>query len=195
MGLSNKTNEFKFINITNDDADDQRFFGLMDKKGDDWIVIDKFRNFDGNLLDIASGSYNYEKGKKTITQPKVTLTFNSNDQSYKIDMNYNYLTRSVLNSLCSIESFGGREVSLTLDRKGDFDKCYVNLDGEKTSWKYANSDLPLQDGKRNTQFNDAITDMIKEVKSNLKEVESAPPPTEEPTFLSEADEEENWDLD
>ena len=149
MARGTSSNEFVFIkkvDIEDDNNLKVPHWGLQEKKGGEWKITETYNYISGQLIGIEKGSYEYKKGKKTFTQHQFIMLLKDGDEKMKVSINYSYMSRGILNSLASVENFGGKVVKLTLyTNKDEFGACYTTVDGERVEWNLNPKDLPGHD--------------------------------------------------
>lgn len=167
MGLHNKTNDFIFVKRVNKDVNgaDTPFWGIQGNVDGEWKIIEEYNAISGELIGIETDDYDYTKGKKVFNQELFILILKDGEELYKVSINYSYMSRGILNSLASIESFVGRELDIALyTNKQDFDAAYVTIDGKKTEWGTDVKLLPAKEdegwSKSFMNFIDKIVDAI-----------------------------------
>lgn len=193
MGLKDGNNEFSFVKITNDDSDPTRMFGLQDKVDGVWVAVKKKVSFDGYLLDIETGSYEY----KGDVQKTFVLVMQSDGVKYKISINYNNLSRGILNTLAGVKDFGTSLIDMTLGKSkdGEHDNCWVYINGDKSEWAYDYKELPSSKDDQ-VAFDNSITKMIEDVVralhssspvNEMVKINQAPTPEPHVSFNEEGD--------
>lgn len=167
-GVQESNNVFFNITYENNDRDNGKpFFSEMKKSGDVWEPISQDTFLEGKLIKIEKSSYDYKKGKQTLTQNTFKLKIDGGDETYSVDFNYNYYTRSMLNALSSIEDFSNTTVKISIYRNKDgFVSIYTTADGEKSEWTIQPAKLPGKDDKKWLNSFDHFIDTIN---SNIPE--------------------------
>lgn len=146
---SNKT-YFKIGYENNDKDNGKPFFGEQKKINDKWESVTKDTFLEGHLMAIKKSSYDY-RGKPQYT---FEMLINGGDENYALQMNYGFFTRSILNSLATIENFGATKIKMEIYRNKDgFISVAVknttnDPDGERTDWLMPHTDLPKTDDPR-----------------------------------------------
>lgn len=151
---SNKT-YFKIGYENNDKDNGKPFFGEQKKVNDKWESVTQDGFLEGHLKEIKKSSYDY-RGKPQYT---FEMLIDGGEENYALQLNYGFFTRSILNSLATIENFGEAKIKMEIYRNGD---GYVTVatknttndpKGERTDWLLPHADLPkTEDPKWNDSF-------------------------------------------
>lgn len=178
MGLSTKESNVKYVKVCYESGDRDNgkpLFGVSKKVGDAWTVGDTGSNLTGKIVGVKKNSYDYQKGKKTMTQHTYDLEIQSDGVVYSLGMNCNYYSRSVLNSIANVGDLTGKTIELSIYRNGEgFVSIYVTCDGNKTGWAYDNKDMPKSDDKK---WIASFETLISSISNCLAPKESAPEKT------------------
>jgi len=149
---------FKVAYENNDKDAGKPFFAEQVKKGDSWVDSGDDTFLEGRVIGIEKGSYEYKKGKKTLTQNTFKLKLDGGGETYVIGFNYNYYSRNILNTIAAIDDLGSAVVKMSVYRNKDgFVSIYTTVNGEKTDWAIDAKKLPSnEDDKWEASFDHFI---------------------------------------
>lgn len=118
------------------------YFEISKKGPSGWEVEDNqnVSQVTGTLFKVAAIEEEW-KGDKYF---RIKLFLRDGNESYLIPFRLNIATRSLLNSLFSLESFENVSISYYQSKAG-YDVYFVSQDDERVSWKYELSELPKPD--------------------------------------------------
>ena len=121
-GTAQQSNKlmFKVAYENNKPKSGKPFFAEMVKNGDNWEPQGEDTFLEGKLVGIEKSSYVYE-GDTNYT---FKLIIDGGDETYSLELNYSYYTRSLLNSLSSITDFGLGTINISIYRNS---KGYTTL--------------------------------------------------------------------
>ncbi len=144
----NSNTNYYSIKAKTDDKDPTPFIGKVTKSENGWGISEKFDEFDGYLVDIEHGTYEYE-GE---TKHKCKMTFFDTDGTRNmLESNFNNLFYSLLNSLAGCESPELIQLNVYLGKAkakedGTMGKQWASVlvknNGEDTEWKIPPADMP-----------------------------------------------------
>lgn len=187
MGLSNNKSNTTFVSIVEDpDTGDVRF-GIKKKNQDGkYKVSEVYQSISGKLVKVEKSSYKYKGDDK----PTLELTFLDENESrlYKVSVNYNYGLLGLVNFLSTVDSFEGKELSVSVGKEDLSDKFYnfkyVQLGDDylKSSKKWDEMKIKSDDDR-----DDWIDKFVKKIKKALPESFEAPQPTENADKYQEPD--------
>lgn len=159
IGNKNRTNSDKkmiFVNIVTKDKDDKDirpYFSFKEGTGEGpdgkkiYSEVAKDTAFSGNLIKVET--YDKEIKSKNIIQPRVKILFEDEDSIYYADVSYTILSRSLFNSLLSLQSMEDLSLSIYWTKPNDKNKVYPQLclrQGEgkdnMVRWLYSKEELP-----------------------------------------------------
>ena len=108
MGLGNDKKNFKYVSLrtmvkTGDVKVIDPAFILTEKVGESYVKSDPCNYIQGELVDIKKSSYEWEKRK--VYQVELLIYDPEDGSTYKVEMGYGGLTRSILNSLISVPDY------------------------------------------------------------------------------------------
>ena len=134
MGFSNATfNSVHFIKIKGlEKASKQHYFEL------DWEKLEQTA-FSWRLVKIQTSSYEFEG---TERQTIKFLFIDTAQENYQLDISYNSLSRSLLNSILGfIEQNKGKSLTLNLDlslyiNKDWYKQMGIMINWDRAQWKY-----------------------------------------------------------
>lgn len=143
--ISNKT-YFKIGYENNDKDNGKPFFSEQKKQGNEWISVSQDTFLEGELIGVSKSSYEY----KNKLQHVFELLIDGGDENYALQLNYGYFTRSILNSLASVPSFGNVKIRLEIWRNKDgYVTVVVKYDTqERIDWLLPNDKLPKLDDEK-----------------------------------------------
>lgn len=99
-----------------------------------WMGEDRYEkrdvDFEGKLTNFKLGSYTY----KNKPEYKITLKLETEAGADYVEMNLNFLAKSLVNSLFGVEP--GSTVSLSFYTKDSFANVFVKVNGEKGNWHW-----------------------------------------------------------
>lgn len=122
------------------------YFAEQKKEGDSWLDSGDDTFLEGRVIGIEKGSYEYKKGKKTLTQNTFKIKIDGGEEVYVIGFNYNYYSRNILNTIAAIQDLGSAVIKMSVYRNKDgFVSVYTTVDGEKTDWAIDAKKLPAND--------------------------------------------------
>lgn len=110
----------------------------LGKKGDDWEVVASGDFYEGFFVAAKLDTYEYKKE----THNKLIMEFHDEDGNKEtLSMNFNSLTLNVINTLAGQDSIVGKKIAFTVYSKKDDEgenrpRIYIEVDGQKTEWKY-----------------------------------------------------------
>jgi len=196
MSAKNSSHESAtYYKIDGGKKDSRPFFGKKGSKEQGYKVIEEFDTFEGNLLDIELGSYEFE-GK---TKDTIKLSFEDGIGKDIVEGSLNTsIMRSILNTFAGSDFNKPYTLKMYLNKEG-YPSVYITQGGERASWKYEASQVPKAEVivlKNKTEIKDD-TEVIEwfkklvtnELKPRLKELTSfvdkslpniADVPTEQP---------------
>jgi len=158
--------------------DEKPFFGKKGSKTDNYKVVEEHDAFEGSLLNIELGEYEFE-GKKKDT---IKLTFEDTLGKCIVEGSLNTgIMRSILNTFAGGDFNKPFVMKLYLNKEG-YPSVYITQGGERASWKYEATQLPkveIVKLKNGTEIKDD-TDVVvwiknlvtNELKPRLKELTS-----------------------
>jgi hypothetical protein len=118
--------------------DEKPFFGKKGSKADNYKVIEEHDAFEGSLLNIELGDYEFE-GKKKDT---IKLTFEDTLGKCIVEGSLNTsIMRSILNTFAGGDFNKPFVMKLYLNKEG-YPSVYITQGGERASWKYETTQLP-----------------------------------------------------
>lgn len=155
-------------------------FEVFAKKDEKWESIrSDVKDVSGSLTRLELGEKEFN-GEKSPTV-KLTLEDASQQESYMLDLRYSMITRSLFNSLLSLQSFDNLKVSVYQTKpKSKDEKSYAQIslrqNDEKVSWKYKLEELPPVEkvtiGKKEiTNFdklNDFFVEKLRELTKSIR---------------------------
>lgn len=154
-------------------------FQVSEKVEGKWLATKETKNISGDLVsvDITEEEYN----KEPYHAIKIRLEDVEAKEQYLIDARFTMVTRSLLNSLFSLNSHKDLKIGLYKAKgkegKGEYDSVSLRQGGEKVSWKYSIAELPKIEQivtKAKTinvydNLNDFYIEKTKELSVKLKE--------------------------
>ena len=153
MAIGNKNKNYDnknahFVNVVTKDAEDKDikpYFSFRKKTGDkEYTEVAKDTSFSGTLAKVLT----HEREYQGVKSPRVKIIFEDGDDSYILDMSYTILSRSLFNSLLSLESMEELILQIYQTKPNDKGKVYPQMSlrqGEKgvmIRWKYTREELP-----------------------------------------------------
>jgi len=179
MSAKNSSKESAtYYKIDGGKKDFKPFFGKKGSKEQGYKVIEEFDTFEGNLLDIELGSYEFE-GK---TKDTIKLSFEDGIGKDIVEGSLNTgIMRSILNTFAGSDFNKPYTLKMYLNKEG-YPSVYITQGGERASWKYEASQVPKAEVivlKNKTEIKDD-TEVIEwfkklvtnELKPRLKELTS-----------------------
>lgn len=171
MGAKNSPSEnATYYKISGGKKDEKPFFGKKGTKEQNYKVIEEFDTFEGNLLDIELGEYEFE-GKKKET---IKLSFEDGIGKDILEGSLNTsIMRSMLNTFAGGDFNKPFTMKLYLNKEG-YPSIYITQGGERASWKYESSQLPkvevvkLKNGTEIKDDSDVVAWIKKLVTNELK---------------------------
>lgn len=150
-GTETSSKTYFKINYENKDKDGGKpFFSEQKKVGENWEGISKDTFLEGFITGVSQDSYEY-RGKPQNT---FELTINGGDETYNLQLNFGYFTRSILNSLAGVSDLGKSKIRLEIYRN---QQGFVNVavkdtttdpKGVRTDWAIPNMDLPKKETEK-----------------------------------------------
>lgn len=139
MSAKNSSKESAtYYKIDGGKKDFKPFFGKKGSKEQGYEVIEKFDTFEGSLLDIELGSYEFE-GKKKDT---IKLSFEDGIGKDIVEGSLNTgIMRSILNTFAGSDFNKPYTMKMYLNKEG-YPSIYITQGGERASWKYESSQVP-----------------------------------------------------
>lgn len=132
----------KFVSFRQDKSDKEFYFMLHEKQGESWIVTEKHKQFVGSLLNVEFGSYEYG-GEKVQT---IAFFFDADGTTFKIECNWNVLTRSIINTMASVPDAikEGRQFLIRTWNDGNYNKVFVKFNDseDRLDWLVPVKDQP-----------------------------------------------------
>lgn len=190
MGLSNSSGgNFTYLKTLIGEDYDQPTFAVMDKNSDGkWRASDQtYNQVEGILKEVSHDSYTYEGN----TIGTYSFVIEDEEGSYKIDMNSNSMSRSVINSLAGVPLGAvGNSVLFRLYRNNKgYDTCYVEVNGQRANWKFEMGQFPtaekVQVGNKTVVDDSAATEFFNNLIDN--EIMKSSPAPEPATQVAEDD--------
>lgn len=131
MGLK-KTSGYTVYNLKIKNQTNPEF-QLVGKEGDKYIIRDTASTYEGILQNVDVRKYEYKNEDKY----NLNLYFKDEEGSNeKVSLNFNSLALNILNTFANEEDLSNRKVRITVYEKDEQPKIYIELDGERGSWKY-----------------------------------------------------------
>ena len=96
-----------------------------------WVSSGEANSIAGYLQDVKIESYEYKNDE--VKQLVLILDLGDGGPS-KLEMNFNGISKGIINNLSNEKSFIGSKLSLRLYTKNDNPNCYCTLDDNKMSW-------------------------------------------------------------
>lgn len=139
MSAKNSSKESAtYYKIDGGKKDSRPFFGKKGSKEQGYKVIEEFDTFEGNLLDIELGSYEFE-GK---TKDTIKLSFEDGIGKDVVEGSLNTgIMRSILNTFAGSDFNKPYTMKMYLNKEG-YPSIYITQGGERASWKYEASQVP-----------------------------------------------------
>src|SRR6478736_1513303 len=122
------------------------YFEGKTKVGEKWEVIeDKPTNIEGNLVKVVLDTGEFDGSEYDIVNLYLQ-DFEGTGETYLLDLRLNFTTRSLFNSLLSLEKFDNLKISTYLTKLNDQGKSYpaitLRAGDEKVPWKYSKNETP-----------------------------------------------------
>lgn len=167
MGASNKSggnHTFYSVKTEKDEHDEKYqwpFFYKMVKSQNEWVRGDRYSTYSGKITGINVEEYEY-KGK----QFKLILIIEDEGETAKIDFPFTSMCRSLINTLCSVETF---EVPVELSlyatpnqdaKRKPYSNCVLRQNDEMIRWRFDPKQLPKGE-KIGTPSGGEVTDYFK----------------------------------
>lgn len=107
----------------------------VEKKDGQWVGVQEAKDITGDLHDFRFDSYEYRDEKVDTLEMIMDI---GREAPVKVQMNVdNGMGRSLINTLSGIENLPGKELSINVyTNKGGYASIYIEVDGEKVSWKF-----------------------------------------------------------
>lgn len=96
-----------------------------------WIAEAEANSIAGYIQDVKIEQYEY---KKDIVNQLVLVLDLGDEGLSKLEMNFNGISKGIINNLSNESVFIGKKISLRLYVKNDNPNCFCTLDDEKMSW-------------------------------------------------------------
>lgn len=182
---------FKFVQDRDNDSETkgQTFFKSIKKVNGAWAEVESFNRFEGQLVKVELGSYEYE-GETVDT---ANLYIEAGGIIYKVGMNFNYTTRALFNSLLGEPEYvANHPFVVSTYMKDGYGKIWV---GKNTGtgrehalgWKFEMDQVPKVDevlvGTRKIKDDSKVNDFFKQwlnhtyVNSGILKGVTSPEPT------------------
>lgn len=145
MALGNKKNDnlnFLILKIKTKDEEGKQvnpYFQITKRVEDQWVVQeDKPTSVSGTIYKVQQKVTEWKDEKI----PRIDVYLKDGEDAYKIELKYTLLTRSILNSLISLEDASKVvELSLYTNKKG-YSAVMVKAGDEILRWKFSLDELP-----------------------------------------------------
>lgn len=131
MGLSNKQSNTQIFKLKSKNLGADPYIAQLEKKGNEWVEGEQGNSYEGIIEGIEFGAYTVEQ---TGNEQK-TLALYFADAS-KLEMNLNFLSKNIINSLCSIKNLPGRLVEVRVWSGEKYGGVVVLVDGQRAEWEY-----------------------------------------------------------
>jgi hypothetical protein len=145
MALGKRTNEnlnFLILKVKSKDADGKQvppYFQVTKKVDGNWVVQEEEpTNVSGQIVKVekAVTKFNNEE------IPRINLYLRDGEDLYLLELRYTMLSRSILNSLLSLEDISKTvEISLYVNKKS-YASVFVQAGGKPLSWKFSLDEQP-----------------------------------------------------
>lgn len=165
--MDNYEDEKRFYLKTNlDEKGADPVFVVKAKVGGKYEEVKRVNRVSGTLIKIEKSEYEYKSEKI----PQIKLTLKDGEETMIISFGYNFISRSILNALCSIIDFG--RISITLVKSKEYAQAYVNNNEETVRWKYSVDDIKskvIEVGKLKdySKLNEFFAEQIDVINSRL----------------------------
>jgi hypothetical protein len=132
----------KFYKLRTDKATKQPSFieQVKDEKTGKYIDGDHYTVITGYLTSVRCKTFEYEGKQKESVM--IELQDNTDQEmQLVIETGWNFLARSILNTLASPTNIGHVKISVYKSKNG-YPSAYLECAGRKTGWKYTVDELP-----------------------------------------------------
>ena len=122
----------------------QSFFRKVEKVNGSWTETETYNEFGGKLIDVGFDQYEY----KGDTKENVVLLFDVDGAKYKVQMNMNFTTRAIFNSILNDPKKAAEFVYIRTYLYNGYGSVYVApVDGargkeESFQWRWPYDKLP-----------------------------------------------------
>lgn len=142
--------KYHYVRVVSKDSEkkdlDKPYFSFVSKVEGKYIEVAQASSFTGTITEVKSGSFDY----KGIPTPTITITMADGDEVYVFDQTFSIASRSVFNSLLSLESMEQITIQIYLtkpnEKYGNKRFRQISLrqgeNGDLVEWKYSIEDLP-----------------------------------------------------
>ncbi len=172
---------FVSLKARTSESDPTPYFGVNEKKGDNWEITQKFNSVDGHIREISHDHYEYEGQTKFKCKMKL---FDADGSVTQVETGFNNLLYSILNSMRGVKlDLIDIQVWLGKEKEGGNGKRYpsakVKNNGQDLSWQVDYTTLPRPEkvkvGNITVQDDSKVVDYWKkvideEIKPNLSAV-------------------------
>lgn len=143
MGAQNfNSKQRKFYKLRTDKATKVPAFIEKVKKGDEYVDGDQYTIMTGYLTKVSVKEVNFPDGKK-----KEFVVIEMDDDADRntgiiIETGWNYLVRSILNSLATPDAIAHTKISVYKNKNNGYPAAYIEVNHQKVGWKYNPKELP-----------------------------------------------------
>lgn len=121
------------------------YFEVKSKVDGKWTVLpEQPTNVSGNLVKLELAQDEYEGN--VSDKAKIYLSDNERNETYLLDLYFTFATRSLFNSLLSLESFDNLKVSVYNTKPNDQGKVFAAVSlrqgDTRIDWKYGKDETP-----------------------------------------------------
>jgi len=155
------------------------YFEISKKEGKEWKIVDDqtISSITGDLSKVEVVEEEWQ-GDKYF---RVKLFLRDGDESYLVPLRLSIASRSLLNSLFSLEDFSNITIKYYQTATG-YDAYFVSQNDERVAWKYDTSEIPAADevtlGKKKirdfTKVDSFYVEKVNELAQRLNKANSRP---------------------
>lgn len=121
-------------------------FQELTKEGDKWVVSATAQDLTFDLLNMSFGNYEYRGDKVDKLIMEINIGW---EAPCKLEMNLsNGIAQSIINTLSNVEQLPGSEIMMRVyTSNSGHASVYIEIDGERGSWKFDGSTVSKIYGK------------------------------------------------
>lgn len=177
LGTQKNSNKAYFLKIVTKDENKKQIspvFSVTEKVGDKWEQTRTATEVTGNLVAVLLEKKEWEDNEYDVI--KLSLQDAETDELFVLDLRFNLLSRSIINSFLGMKEYTNVSVSLYQKKDSNYPAVSVKQNGERASWAFSIEELPkvekVKVGKKevvdSTELDEFLLGKLKELAERVK---------------------------